>query len=50
MKLNLKELVAFGMLGGVMFISKLVMDAFPNIHLLAMLTVAFTLVFRQKAL
>lgn len=50
MKLNLKELVAFGMLGGVMFISKLVMDALPNIHLLAMLTVAFTLVFRQKAL
>lgn len=50
MKLNLKELVAFGMLGGVMFISKLVMDALPNIHLLAMLTVAFTLTFRQKAL
>ncbi len=50
MKLNLKELVAFGMLGGVMFISKLVMDALPNIHLLAMLTVSFTLVFRQKAL
>ena len=50
MKLNLKELVAFGMLGGVMFISKLVMDALPNIHLLAMLTIAFTLVFRQKAL
>ncbi len=50
MKLNLKELVAFGMLGGVMYISKLVMDALPNIHLLAMLTIAFTLVFRQKAL
>lgn len=50
MKLNLKELVAFGMLGGVMFISKLVMDALPNIHLLAMLTIAFTLTFRQKAL
>lgn len=50
MKLNLRELVAFGMLGGVMFISKLVMDALPNIHLLAMLTISFTLVFRQKAL
>ncbi len=50
MKINLKELVAFGMLGGVMFISKLVMDALPNIHLLAMLTISFTLVFRQKAL
>lgn len=50
MKINLKELVAFGMLGGVMFISKLVMEFLPNIHLLAMLTVVFTLVFRQKAL
>lgn len=50
MKLTMKELVVFGMLGGVMFISKLVMDALPNIHLLALLTVVFTLVFRAKAL
>lgn len=50
MKLNLKETAAFGMLGGMMFLSKLLMDALPNIHLLAMLTVAITLVFRQKAL
>ncbi len=50
MKLNLKELVAFSMLGVIMFLSKLLMDALPNIHLLAMLTIAMTLVFRQKAL
>ena len=50
MKINLKELVAFGILGGLMFISKLVMEFLPNIHLLAVLTVVFTLVFRQKAL
>ncbi|MBR3844616.1 MAG: hypothetical protein IKM39_03820 [Clostridia bacterium] len=50
MKLNLKELVVFGMLGGVMYASKWLMEVFPNIHLLAMLTIAMTLVFRKKAL
>lgn len=33
-----------------MFISKIVMEALPNIHLLGMLTVTYTLVFRKKAL
>ena len=33
-----------------MFCSKIVMEAFPNIHLLGMLTMAYTLVFRAKAL
>ena len=40
----------FGMLGSVMFVSKIVMEALPNIHLLGMLTVAYTLVYRKKAL
>lgn len=40
----------FAMLGALMFCSKIIMEAFPNIHLLGMLTMAFTLTFRAKAL
>ena len=55
MKRNLQhqkilELVLFAMLGSLMFCSKLVMEALPNIHLLGMLTMVYTLVFRAKAL
>ncbi len=38
------------MLGTVMFASKLVMEVLPNIHLLGMLTMTYTLVFRKRAL
>jgi uncharacterized membrane protein YgdD (TMEM256/DUF423 family) len=42
--------VTFAMLGTLMFCSKLVMEALPNIHLLGMLTMVYTLVYRKKAL
>ena len=38
------------MLGAVMFCSKIVMEFLPNIHLLGMLTMTYTIVFRKKAL
>ncbi len=38
------------MLGALMFISKLVMEFLPNIHLLGMLTMVYTLAFRKRAL
>ena len=38
------------MLGMVMFVSKIVMEFLPNIHLLGMLTMVYTLTFRTKAL
>ena len=38
------------MLGAIMFLSKLLMEALPNIHLLGMLTMTYTLAFRKKAL
>ncbi len=38
------------MLGTIMFISKIVMEFLPNIHLLGMLTMLYTVVFRTKAL
>ena len=43
-------MVMFAMLGTLMFVSKLVMEFLPNIHLLGMFTMLFTLVFRKKAL
>lgn len=38
------------MLGTIMFCSKIVMEFLPNIHLLGMLTVTYTAVYRKKAL
>ena len=43
-------MAVFPMLGAIMFCSKIIMEPFPNIHLLGMLTVTFTVVFRVKAL
>lgn len=40
----------FSMLGALMFCSKIIMEALPNIHLLGMFTVVYTIVFRRKAL
>ena len=50
MKLTVKETAIFGMLGTLMYCSKLIMEALPNIHLVGVLTMAFTLVYRKKAL
>ena len=50
MKLNIKEIAIFGMLGGLMFASKLAMEVFPNIHLIGVFIVAITVVYRKKAL
>ena len=38
------------MLGTIMFCSKLLMEALPNVHLLGMLTMVYTVVYRVKAL
>lgn len=48
--LSIREICLFAILGALMFISKIVMEALPNIHLLGMLTVTYTIVFRKKAL
>ena len=50
MKLNTKETALFGMLGAVMFASKMLMEILPNIHLLGTFIVATTVVYRKKAL
>ena len=38
------------MLGTLMFVSKLLLEVLPNIHLLGMLTMVYTVVFRKRAL
>ena len=46
----IRAIVIFGMLGSLMFVSKLIMEILPNIHLVGMLTVVYTVVYRAKAL
>ena len=48
--LKTREIVVFAMLACIMFLSKLLMEWAPNIHLVGMLTVVYTLVYRKKAL
>lgn len=50
MKLTLKEITLFPVLGTLMYLSKLVMEALPNVHLIAMLIIVYTVIFREKAL
>ena len=50
MKLKTRELAIFAMLGAIMYVSKVVMEWIPNVHLLGTLTMAYTLVYRKKAL
>lgn len=49
-KLSVREAVLFSMLGALTFTSKLLMEGLPNIHLVGVLTVVYTLVYRRKAL
>ena len=44
------ELVLFAMLGALMFASDIAMEALPNVHIVGVLCVAYTAVFRAKAL
>ena len=46
----LADLIVFAMLGAVMFVSKIVLEVLPNIHLLGMFTMTFTIVYRKRAL
>lgn len=50
MKLTIKEMAVFSMLGAVMYASKMIMEIAPNIHLLGVFTIAFTVVYGKKAL
>lgn len=47
---QLADLIIFAMLGVIMFISKYLTEAIPNVHFLGMLTMTYTIVYRKKAL
>jgi len=49
-KLTIRETAVFAMLGAVMYCSKMIMEIAPNVHLLGAFVVAFTVVYRKKAL
>lgn len=49
-KLTIFEMTLFAMFGSMMFISKIVMEFLPNIHLIGLFTVLLTVVYRKKAL
>lgn len=50
MKLRIREIAVFGMLGAIMYASKMIMEFAPNVHLLGVFTIAFTVVYKKKAL
>lgn len=50
MKLTIKEMTVFSMLGAIMYASKVIMEVAPNVHLLGAFIVVFTVVYRKKAL
>lgn len=50
MKLTTGEIAIFAMLGALMYASKILLEAAPNIHPVGVFIVAFTVVYRQKAL
>lgn len=50
MKTDVKEVAVFGMLGALMYASKMLMELLPNVHLIGVFIVAMTVVYRQKAL
>ncbi len=50
MKISVKEMVIFSMLGALMYSSKVIMEFLPNIHLLGMFTMVYTITYRKKAL
>ena len=47
---RLRLVAVFAMLGAIMFVSKLVMEFLPNVHLIGALTMVYTIVYRAKAL
>ena len=49
-KVNVKEIAVFGMLGALMYASKVIMEVIPNVHFIGTLIMAITIVYRKKAL
>ena len=50
MKIKTREITVFAMLGALMFGTKVLMEILPNVHLTGVLIIAYTDVYRKKAL
>ncbi|MBE6670831.1 MAG: hypothetical protein E7593_01345 [Ruminococcaceae bacterium] len=50
MSLKLREIALFAMYGALIFVSKLVLEMLPNVHLIGVFVVVLTVVYRSKAL
>lgn len=50
MKLSIREICLFSILGVVMYASRIALSMLPNIHLLAFFIMSFTAVYRKRAL
>ena len=48
--ISVRYVVIFAMLGALMFTSKVLMEALPNVHLIGVMIVALTVVYRARAL
>lgn len=48
--LRTNEIAVFGILGALMYASKMLMEIFPNVHLIGVFVIAMTVVYREKAL
>lgn len=49
-RLSVKEMCVFGMYASAMYVSKQMMSGIPNVHILGLLTVAISIVYRKKAI
>lgn len=47
---TVREICIFAMFGAMMFASKVLLEAIPNVHMLGMFTMLFTVVYRAKGL
>jgi len=50
MKLSVKEITIFSFLAAIMYVSKIIMEFLPNIHLIGVFVISITVVYRKKAL
>lgn len=50
MKRRVRDVAVFGTLGALMFVSKVLLDVLPNIHVIGVFIVAATVVYRVRAL
>ena len=48
--LSIRQMAVFSMLGALMYASKVIMEFLPNVHLLGVFVIAYTVVYRKKAL